>query len=256
MRKSLIAAGIAAMALALPTSAQAAIKITGISGDPGFRTGTIHYTGAGGTLPNNATSMDVSVGQIKLTGQDTANGNAAVSFLAYCVDIFDYLKAGLFDIAAFTFDPAKEQQLKTLLTNTAGDIAAAGSLEQKKNVSAAIQMSVWEIAFETTGAAFDVGAGDFRMTGNGLTTLNGGTASAFGIAQGYLANLNAGVWVNSNPNYTLRMLVPQDADNNQTQVFLAAAPVPEPSTWALLITGFGLVGGAMRRRRQGQAAFA
>lgn len=31
--------------------------------------------------------------------------------------------------------------------------------------------------------------------------------------------------------------------------------VPEPSTWAMMIVGFGLVGGAMRRRH-GQAAFA
>ena len=29
----------------------------------------------------------------------------------------------------------------------------------------------------------------------------------------------------------------------------AQAPVPEPATWAMLIMGFGLVGGAMRRRR-------
>ncbi len=29
------------------------------------------------------------------------------------------------------------------------------------------------------------------------------------------------------------------------------AGVPEPATWAMLIAGFGLVGGAMRRRRQG-----
>ncbi|SIO16668.1 PEP-CTERM protein-sorting domain-containing protein [Parasphingorhabdus marina DSM 22363] len=28
------------------------------------------------------------------------------------------------------------------------------------------------------------------------------------------------------------------------------APVPEPSTWAMMIGGFGLVGGAMRRRRK------
>jgi hypothetical protein len=156
------AASLAAAALLLPASAQAAIKITGISGDPGFRSGTIHYSGPLGTLPNSGPSVNVSVGQIKLTGKDTTT-NAAVSFLAYCIDIFDYLKAGLFDVANFTFNPAKEQKL--------------------------------------------------------------------------------------------RMLVPQDADNNQTQVFLVSTPVPEPSTWALLILGFGVVGGAMRRGRL-HAAFA
>lgn len=35
-----------------------------------------------------------------------------------------------------------------------------------------------------------------------------------------------------------------------------APPVPEPSTWALLILGFGGVGAAMRRRRQPAAVFA
>ncbi len=29
-----------------------------------------------------------------------------------------------------------------------------------------------------------------------------------------------------------------------------AAAVPEPATWALMLTGFGIVGGAMRRRKQ------
>jgi hypothetical protein len=248
------AASLAAAALLLPASAQAAIKITGISGDPGFRSGTIHYSGPLGTLPNSGPSVNVSVGQIKLTGKDTTT-NAAVSFLAYCIDIFDYLKAGLFDVANFTFNPAKEQKLKALLTHTATDIATAGTLDQKKNVSAAIQMSVWEIAFEAEGSPYNVGTGEFRMSGSGLTGLNGGTASAFTLAQGYLGNINSGTWSAADPNYTLRMLVPQDADNNQTQVFLVSTPVPEPSTWALLILGFGVVGGAMRRRRL-YAAFA
>ena len=38
--------------------------------------------------------------------------------------------------------------------------------------------------------------------------------------------------------------------------FGTAAAVPEPSSWALMIVGFGLVGGAMRRRAKVQAAFA
>lgn len=36
-----------------------------------------------------------------------------------------------------------------------------------------------------------------------------------------------------------------DFDNITANV---SAPVPEPATWALMISGFGLVGGAMRRR--------
>lgn len=35
-----------------------------------------------------------------------------------------------------------------------------------------------------------------------------------------------------------------------------APPIPEPSTWALLILGFGGVGAAMRKRRQSAVAFA
>lgn len=254
--KKLLASAIALAGLSLSTGANAAINITGISGDPGFRTGTIQYTGAQGTLPNNASSIAVSVGQIKLTGQDTSAGNAAVTFLSYCVDIFDYLRAGLFDAAGFSFDAGKEQKLNILMTNTAGDIAAATTLDQKINVSAAIQMAVWEIAFETGTGPFSLGGGDFQMTGAGLTGLNGGSASAMSVAQGYMANMNSGAWSAANPNYSLRMLVPQDAANNQTQVFLISSPVPEPSTWALFILGFGAVGAMMRKRPRHQIAIA
>ena len=34
------------------------------------------------------------------------------------------------------------------------------------------------------------------------------------------------------------------------------APVPEPATWTLLIVGFGMAGGALRRRHTGRVALA
>ena len=37
---------------------------------------------------------------------------------------------------------------------------------------------------------------------------------------------------------------------------LAAAPVPEPASWALMMGGFGLVGGAMRSHRKTKVRFA
>ena len=37
---------------------------------------------------------------------------------------------------------------------------------------------------------------------------------------------------------------------------LAVAAVPEPASWALMISGFGLIGGALRRRQRATVAFA
>ena len=251
-----VAAALLASAV-LPGSAHAAINITGIAGDPGFRSGAIHYSGTGGVLPNGQSSVAVNVGRISLIGTDT-DTNASVSFLAYCIDIFDYLKKGLFDIADFSFDPAKEDKLKVLMTNTAGAIdavdsaalTAAQKAEQKKNVSAAIQMAVWEIGFEAEGNPYNIAAGDFWMNGSGLTNLNGGVSSAQTLAQGFLDNINSNAWSQVDPNWSLKMLVPQDGANNQTQAFLVSTPVPEPATWAMLILGFGLVGGALRGQRR------
>ncbi len=74
---------------------------------------------------------------------------------------------------------------------------------------------------------------------------------------------------NANVNYVsvnLRGLESQDSFNtvgnrininfrasspgDYVRVLTAAPAVPEPSTWAMMIGGFGLVGGAMRRRRK------
>jgi hypothetical protein len=42
----------------------------------------------------------------------------------------------------------------------------------------------------------------------------------------------------------------------QLVISAATAPVPEPATWAMMISGFGLVGGALRRRTNVRVAYA
>lgn len=56
-------------------------------------------------------------------------------------------------------------------------------------------------------------------------------------AMGWNLNFN----ILNQPNYQMRT-------SQALQNYLNATAVPEPATWAMLITGFGLVGGAMRRR--------
>lgn len=47
-----------------------------------------------------------------------------------------------------------------------------------------------------------------------------------------------------------------DSPGDMMRVITAAAAVPEPATWAMLIAGFGVVGGAMRRRKIAPTALA
>lgn len=247
--KRILAAISAVMAAAaVPTAASASITITGISGNPGFLTGEIIYTpgGIGGTP--SRTSQNLSIGRLRLSGMDNATMQA-VAFDTYCIDIFHYIQGGTFDIQAFSLtDPVKENQIKRLLSGSAGYIGAAATAMQKKNVSSAIQMAVWEIVNESGTAGYSLDNGLFRIGSSTGSVL----PAARSLAQGYLDNLDG---FSATGTHSYRMLSAINPVNNQRQVFLAAAGVPEPSAWALLILGFGLVGGALRKNgRQRQRA--
>lgn len=55
--------------------------------------------------------------------------------------------------------------------------------------------------------------------------------------------------VNKVGNFTVGLRQYFDAEANFIVTLSGAAMVPEPSTWAMMIGGFGLVGGMVRRRR-------
>ena len=248
-KRILTAIGAVTVAAAIPAAASASVTITGIAGNPGFLTGKVVYTpgGIGGNA--SRTSQDLHIGRLRLSGTDNTTMQAVV-FDTYCIDIFNYIQGGTFDIQAFSLsDPLKENQVKRLLSGTASYIGNAVGSTAKKNVSAAIQMAVWEIVNESGASGYSLGGGLFQI-GASTGSVN---PTARAMAQGYLDSL-AGFSATGTHSY--RMLTAINPINNQRQVFLAAAGVPEPSAWALLILGFGLVGGAMRSGRRARTAFA
>ncbi len=113
------------------------------------------------------------------------------------------------------------------------------------------------------------------VTGTYLDGLNGAQVSTdFSHQPGYPANANYGSSVKTNATFTpvdrfygLRFASNGIAYNGFAGVsgdgstitkigFAAAGGVPEPSTWALMIAGFGGIGLAMRRRRRQSRAAA
>lgn len=121
------------------------------------------------------------------------------------------------------------------------------------------------------GLEFGVGAGqntfglDFDATSLTISNLSGGTISlgqtiialsnisnAFtsaSFASSTIAGFDASDVTLSNGVLTLDFRgTSWQAQSGATIALASAAAVPEPATWALMLIGFGLIGGMMRRR--------
>lgn len=233
----------------IPAMASASVTITSISGNPGFQTGRVIYTPGGIGGVGGPSTQDLSIGRIQMSGVDTLT-NMPVSFNTYCIDIFNYVKNGTFDLTTLALSNTfKQAQLEKLLGYTAGFIDAAGTAGQKQNVSAAIQMAVWEIVNESGTSGYSLDNGLFQIG----TDWGSVVPTSRGLAQSYLDSMSG--WT-APTGISFKMMTAINPQNNQRQVFMTTSAVPEPATWALLIAGFGLVGGAMRSRRRSATAFA
>ena len=169
-------------------------------------------------------------------GGFNASLNGGPSFSTYCIDLYEYIGFG----STYT-----DYTLVTGASHAFGNPNAAtdiGKLFAENNAignataQAAFQIAIWEIAFETTGA-YDLG--------NGAAKFSGGSAAssgALGLASGWLSALST----TTNNSYTVWALDSIGKPGHQDQVF--AAPVPEPSTYALMAGGLLAMGFFASRR--------
>ena len=165
--------------------------------------------------------------------------NGGPTFTTYCIDLYESIR---FSDAAYTNYNLVDGSLHAFANSRAdqdiGKLFSAGHVVNNATTQAAFQIAVWELAYETS-SLYDLGSGAARFFG--------GTAASSGaltLASSWLASL--GSVTNTVDVQTLESIDTLRVAGHQDQVF--AAPIPEPSTYALLAGGLMAVGFMARRR--------
>jgi hypothetical protein len=222
----------------LRLSLAAAILATG-TGFAAAETVTLHYAGPGSTLTTQVTlptgTHNYIVGNYRLEPSGPAQ-----SFLAFCVDPFQWASGSdrSYDkssLASFLSGVPGSTTKLAEVTALFGH-AYAGTIGNATK-AAGFQLALWEVFNDS----HNLSDGVVRTTG--LT--NVGAADE---ADRLLDALSG--WT-STPGTAYQLTMYSNAAH---QDFLAATPVPEPETVALLLGGLALLGVATRRRAVRHAA--
>lgn len=221
MKSKRFASSLIALALASCAGLAQADNVSFSGFSHGSQTVTVTLSG-----PNAAVSKAVSAG-----GFNTVL-NGGPSFESYCVDLYqtiafgtpysDYANVG----AGHVFTNANANADIGRLYATAGVVDTA--VEE-----AAFQIAVWEIAYEATGAGYNLGSG--------AATFSGGTAASSGaltLASTWLSGL-----AGNGPAVSVL-----ESREHQDVVY---APIPEPET--VLLMAVGLLGVATAARKKAKA---
>lgn len=215
--------------------AQAAVQVTAYEYAP-------PSLGGGVSLASANFAAYVPAGRILSTIQDLTTLSSRQEY-TFCIDVLTgYYTYSPFNDVAMTsvFSNAGQQNaLAGLLAYANIVIDGAGSMSDKSLSAAAFALAIWEVVYET-GGSYNLTSGNFSVYGD--------FGAAGALANTYLGNVTNGSWAGSTGN--VRVLASSSRQiENQNQIYLRPmAPVPEPSTWAMMLAGFAMIGGAMRRR--------
>ncbi|HWJ70962.1 MAG TPA: PEPxxWA-CTERM sorting domain-containing protein [Sphingobium sp.] len=236
-----VALGAAAMSFAGAASATT-LDITSVSTIHGNQYSAKVNAPAVNFWPNSAPKVSTTALLSPQTIKGSLDGGAATTLKAFCIELSQTSKKGSFEVVTLSDYLAGKGKSGSYDT-IAGLISTYGTTTNSPLVDAAVQLAVWE-AFYETKSNFNVSTGAFTSSNWSDQTRKGGS-EVRDLANQYLAGAND---LTIDP--SLSFYVAKNAKNQDLLFFEFGPPpaVPEPASWAMMIIGFGLVGGTLRRR--------
>jgi len=209
-----------ALACALGATAARADNVT----FTGFAHGS-ETVGFSLVAPNAVASGTVNAGGFATI----LNGNP--SFVSYCVDLYQHIAFGTV-YPEYTAPGTTHVFANDRAYGDLGRLYAHAGVVDTSVEEAAFQIAVWEIAYETA-------PGDYAL-GSGAASFSGGSAAggALDLAATWLAGLGDGAG---------RSISVIESAEHQDVIF---APVPEPSTYMLMLAGLLATVEISRRKRK------
>lgn len=234
MKLKLFACLFAAPLFALSVSAQANTFVREAAFGPGLSSVNL-------TLPVGTGNYGAGFQTINVS--PTANDAAATSFAAYCIDPAHFANGSYLsylDVTAVSVPIAfapRATDIQKLFDMYYGGTTTGPNQAAK---SAAFQLALWEIANDDSSLT----SGGVQKTGSTtpslVTDTNTILASYASYAGPQIYDLKVYLVDRSQPG-------PNGTNYNKGQDYIVAMPVPEPSTYALLVAGLGFVAFSARR---------
>ncbi len=237
----MVAAGAAALSFAGAASATEMLDIKSVSTIHGSQYGNRYSAIVNAPAVNPAKkvkNVNALLSPQQITG--SFDDGEMTTLKAFCIELSQTSHKGSFEVVTLS-DYLAGKGKSGSYDVIAGLVSTYGTGENSALVDAAVQLAVWE-AFYETGSSFDVSKGAFASSNWSDKTWKGSSAVR-DLANSFLSP-TAGLTIDTSLNFYV-------ATNSKYQDLLFFGPrpaVPEPATWAMMIIGFGLVGGTLRRR--------
>jgi len=158
--------------------------------------------------------------------------NGSPSFVTYCVDLYQHISFGTL-YPEYTAPGTTHVFANSRAYADLGRLYANAGVVDTDVEEAAFQIAVWEIAYETTAGAYNLASGAASFSGGSADS-----SGALGLASTWLAGLGNGAG---------RGINVIESSEHQDVIF---APVPEPSTYMLMVAGLLATVEISRRKRE------